>query len=325
MSLAPDLVPRRVRAAFAHAAVQQVADRSGVRLLHIKGVALDDDLLSTSGGTDADIMVDPAAVGHLLAELEAHGWELYSDFVTGSPFGHAATLVHEHWGFADLHRYFPGMHQDPAATFETLWGARQSSLIAGTPCPVPAPAAQALVLVLNNLRNRRATGADERIARLRADAQAWGEVEALVPAVHAEVAFDAAFGRLEQHRGTGEYWMWKVTTEGGSRSAEWLARLRAAPTLRARAGLLARAPLVNTETLAHRLGREPSRAEIAREFVHRGTRAAGEIRAGLASRWKKRGPEKSTLTKSDRRTRDRGLSDRGLSDRRTRDRGLSDR
>ena len=118
--------------------------------------------------------------------------------------------------------------------------------------------------------------------------------------------------------------MWKVTTEGGSRSAEWLARLRAAPTLRARAELLARAPLVNTETLAHRLGREPSRAEIVREFVHRGTRAAGELRTGLASRRRKRGREKSAMPKSDRRTSDRDKSDRGLSDRDASNRGLSD-
>lgn len=284
VSVAPDLVPRRVRAAFAHAAVQQAADRIGVRVLHIKGVAVDHHLSSPGGGTDADVLVDPATVGLLMAELRVLGWELYSDFLTGSPFGHAATLLHEHWGYADLHRFFPGMHRDPAATFEVLWAERQTGQIAGMPCPVPSSGAQALVLLLNNLRNGRANAGDPRVARLRAEPDGWAQVEALVPRVHAEVAFDAAFGRLEEHHGEGDYWMWKVTTEGGSRSAEWLARVRAAPTARAKLDLLLRAPRVNTETLAHRLGRVPSRVDVAREFVRRGARGAAELRSALARR-----------------------------------------
>ena len=283
-------MPRRVRAAFAHAAVQQAADRIGVRVLHIKGVAVDHHLSSSGGGTDADVLVDPATVGLLMAELRVLGWERYSDFLTGSPFGHAATLLHEHWGYADLHRFFPGMHHDPAATFEVLWAERQSGQIAGMPAPVPSAAAQALVLLLNNLRNGRTNAADARVERLLADPAGWRQVEALVPRVHAELAFDAAFGRLDEHHGEHDYWMWKVTTEGGSRSAEWLARVRAAPTTRARVGLVLRAPRVNTETLAHRLGRAPSRADVAKEFVRRGSRGAGELRSALVRRLG-RGPQ----------------------------------
>ncbi|MCK0112234.1 nucleotidyltransferase family protein [Ornithinimicrobium sp. F0845] len=290
MPAAPDLVPRRVRAAFAHAAVQQAATRIGVRVLHIKGVAVDDDLRSSGGATDADILVDPSEVGLLLAELTALGWDRYSDFVTGSPFGHAATVHHPHWGYADLHRFFPGMHQDPVATFEELWAGRQVAEIGGMPCPVPSAAGQVLVLVLNNLRNRRTVVEDPRVAQVRADPAAWQQVEALVHRVHAEVAFDAALGRLEEHRGEREYWMWKVTTEGGSRSAEWLARVRAEPTLRGRAGLLVRVPLVNTEVLGHQLGRPPTRAEVAREFVHRGVRGVGELRAVLVRRIRRGSP-----------------------------------
>lgn len=284
MSVAPDLVPRRVRAAFAHAAVQQSADRIGVRVLHIKGVATDDHLRSSGGGTDADVLVEPPGVGLLLADLRAHGWQPYSDFMTGSPFGHAATLAHDHWGYADLHRFFPGMHRDPAGTFEVLWAGRQPVQIAGFPCMVPSAAGQALVLVLNNVRNRRDTAGDARIDRLREDPVAWRELESLVPVVHAEVAFDAAFGRLEEHRGDPDYWMWKVTTEGGSRSAEWLARVRSAPTARSKAALVLRAPLVNTETLAHRLGRTPTRPEVVREFLHRTGRGARELGAAARRR-----------------------------------------
>ncbi|QDO87202.1 nucleotidyltransferase family protein [Ornithinimicrobium ciconiae] len=278
MSVLPDLVPRRVRAAFAHAAVQQAADRIGIRLLHIKGVAVDEELRSPGGGTDADILVDPAAVGHLIAELTALGWESYSDFVTGSPFGHAATMAHPHWGYADLHRYFPGMHRDPVRTFEVLWADRRTAEIAGMPCPVPSPSGQGLVLLLNNLRNRRSVLNDARVQSLRENEPAWQEVVDLVPRVGAEVAFDAALGRLEEHRGEGEYWMWKATLEDSSRSAEWLARVRAARTLREKVALVGRLPLVNTDALGHRLGRAPTGAEISREFVHRGVRGAGELK-----------------------------------------------
>lgn len=289
MSTVPDLVPRRVRAAFAHAAVQQAADRIGVRLLHIKGVAVDEDLRSPAGGTDADILVDPAGVGYLVAELTALGWEPYSDFATGSPFGHAATLVHPHWGYADLHRCFPGMHRDPVRTFEVLWTRRQGGEIAGMPCPVPSPAGQALVLVLNSLRNGRTVLDDPRVLRVRADEDAWREVVQLVQDVGADVAFDAAHGRLEEHHGAADYWMWRSTLEGGSRSAEWLARVRAAPTLREKTVLLGRLPLVNTEVLTHRLGRAPTPREVVREFIHRGARGAGELRAAVARR---RGPSR---------------------------------
>lgn len=285
MSVAPDLVPRRVRAAFAHAAVQQAATLTGVRILHIKGVAVDEELRSSGGATDADILVDPASVGHLLAELTAFGWDRYSDFATGSPFGHAATMHHPHWGYADVHRFFPGMHQDPGRTFEELWAGRQASQIAGMPCAVPSAAGQVLVLVLNNVRNRRPVLTDPRIAPVHADPAAWGRVEALVSRVRAQVAFGAALGRLEEHRGARDYWMWKVTTEGGSRSAEWLARVRAQPTVRGRAALLLRAPLVNTEVLSHQLGRPPTRGEVAREFVHRGVRGARELGSGVARRF----------------------------------------
>jgi len=55
-------------------------------------------------------------------------------------------------------------------------------------------------------------------------------------------------------------------------------------------GLVLRAPRVNTETLAHRLGRAPSRADVAKEFVRRGSRGAGELRSALVRRLG-RGPQ----------------------------------
>ncbi len=70
--------------------------------------------------------------------------------------------------------------------------------------------------------------------------------------------------------------MWKVVGEGGSRSEEWWARIRAAPTFADAARLVARAPLVNVEHLAILLGRRPTRREIAAEFLARPARALGD-------------------------------------------------
>ena len=63
-----------------------------------------------------------------------------------------------------------------------------------------------------------------------------------------------------------DYRLWKVVSQGGSRSEEWWARVRAAPNLGAALQVAARAPLVNVDHLAHRLGRRPTRREIVVEF-----------------------------------------------------------
>ncbi|MDQ3527668.1 MAG: hypothetical protein M3424_07290 [Actinomycetota bacterium] len=289
-----DLVPARVRVAFAHAAVQQVASSAGTDVLHIKGLAADEDLQPPGGGaSNADILARPQDVVRLIAALRGTGWEQRNRFDTGSPFGHAVTLTHPHWGHADIHRFFPGMHHDPEAAFGALWADRGERSIAGFDCPVPSRPGQVLLLVLNLARNRRAAAADPRVQAVRTESGGvlWAEVDRLVDRLDARVGFDTGLGELERYRGHPDYWLWRVTTRGGTRVEEWLARVRAARGLRGKARLLMRAPLVNIDHLANVLGREPTRGEVCREFAHRWRRAVLDDLPALvrrSSRWRER-------------------------------------
>ena len=276
-------VPMRVRVAMSHAAVQVVADRAGVDLLHVKGAALDPSL-SRPGrhGTDADVMVRPHDASRTVSALCDSGWRRVNGFEGGSPFGHAATLLHPVWGYADVHRSFPGITAPPAVAFQRLWSDRYLRDIAGVACPVPSVPAQLMLLVLNA---GRSSGADRMNGDLeatwsRASDLEQAKVRALADELAAQVAFAAGAGGLGEFRHAREYALWRVQSEGGTRMEEWRARIRAAPTRRAALLLALRAPLVNVDHLTSRLGRPPSRVEIAAEFFARpGRGLTEELRA----------------------------------------------
>jgi hypothetical protein len=265
-------VPVRARLAFAHAALQVLATDGRIDLLHIKGVAVDPSIGRAIGsGSDADVLVRPSHVPLLLKQLERHGWRHYSDFESGSPFGHAATFFHDSWGFSDIHRHFPGIGLAADEAFERLWSGRTTRPLAGIACDVPSLAAQVLIMVLNAARSG---GSSQRMALVRT---AWGQtapvlseqVTALVTSLRAEVAFSAGLGELERYRGRREYLLWKVASQGGTRLEEWIARIWAAPTPRAALRLALRAPMVNREHLAIRIGHRPTRLDVLREFLAR--------------------------------------------------------
>jgi hypothetical protein len=206
---------------------------------------------------------------------------LYSTFEWGSPFGHAQTYIHDAWGYIDVHRYFPGIRLDPPRAFERIWRDRREVEIAGVGCEVPGVAAQGVLLVLNAARSLNRRRADVNNAWLDASTERRAEMEALVADLDGSVAFAAAIGDLEQYRGERDYRLWKVVSQGGSRSAEWLARIGAAPNLAAALRVVARAPRVNVDRLAHRMGRPPTRREILAEFLRRPARAVGDVCAAL--------------------------------------------
>lgn len=147
-------VPTPVRIRVAHAHIQWVASAHAVRVLHIKGAALDDDLRwEGRDGTDADVLVSPRDADRFVSALEAAGWVTASTFRNGSAFEHAATLSHVEFGWADVHREFPGLGSDPAESFRQLWAERTEREIAGLACAVPSLPAQALILLLHAARS----------------------------------------------------------------------------------------------------------------------------------------------------------------------------
>lgn len=274
-------VPLAIRLSLGRAAVQRIVVTAGLDVLHIKGNAVDPALRSPATiGTDIDILVEPHHVARLDRELRRRGWRVYSTFAWGSPFGHAQTYLHDVWGYLDLHRSFPGIRLDPDRAFAILARSSYAIAFAGTSCPVPGVVEQSAILALNAARG--GDGIDLRRVWTDAAPERRRELEAVIDALDARVAFAAATGDLEAHRHERDYRLWKVVSEGGSRSEEWRARVRAASTPCEALRIVARAPLVNVEHLSHRLGRQPTRREVFREFFARPARALRDARTERA-------------------------------------------
>lgn len=272
-------VPTRVRVAFAHAALAWLADQGGFDVLHIKGAAAHPSFDRRSGGTDADVLVRPSQVAGYLAALRRNGWRELTTFATDSDFGSAATFRHELWGYADVHRFFPGFGGPFEAAFDRLWRDREVREIAGYPCPVPDVVAPSVILVLNAARTggSGARAADLTAVWDRAPAQRRHAMSSLVADLGAQVAFAAGTGDLERFRGSRQYRLWRIESQGGaSRAAKWAARIWAAPSIREACRLGLRLPLVNVDHLAMILGRRPTRSEVLREFWARPARGVGE-------------------------------------------------
>jgi len=272
-------VPLGVRVQLGHAAVQSVVDAAGARALHVKGYALDDSLRWEGRvGSDVDVLVHPADVPAVLAGLAGAGWHQQTDFETGSAFEHATTWVHDDFGYVDVHRFYPGLGDDPARAFDAVWAERAVVELGGVPCPVPSVDAQALMVLLHAGRSRPSPRTRRDIAHVWESAEPARQesVRRLVDRLDAHLGFAAAVGDLDAYRGRPDYELWRVSLRGGTRIQEWLARVRAAGSLRARVRLMLRAPLVNTEHLAVVLNREPTRAEVVHEFFVRGRRALAE-------------------------------------------------
>jgi glycosyltransferase involved in cell wall biosynthesis len=272
-------VPLKVRVQLGHAAVQHIAGQQGIDLLHIKGSALDPRLASPGRySTDADVLVRPDHIERLLAACALAGYRTQARFPTSSPFEHSTTLWHHLWGYVDVHRHYPGIGLPPDVAFDRLWSERATRQICGIDCPTPSLAAQVAILVMHAGRNPPGGQSDGDVAHAwrGADEDLQQSVGRWVDEFKAQVAFAAGTGQLEQLPPSPERELWSAVTRPG-RLHEWRARIAAAPNLRSRAVLVARSPLVNTDHLATRLGRHPSRRDIAVEFVDRLRRALDEL------------------------------------------------
>lgn len=278
-------VPLQVRVQLAHAALNVVPTPRVVDVLHIKGPASDPSLgREGRGGTDADLLVRPDHAAAYLESLASAQWSPLTSFESDSDFGSSSTLWHDIWGHADVHRFFPGIGAPPEVAFERLWRDRQIKDIACIPCWVPSVTAQAVLLVLNAARSRGARKRDVEAVWEEASPQRRREMTALVADLQAEVAFAAGIGELERFRGSREYDLWRIESQGGTRIARWRARIKAAPTVREKVRLALLAPVVNVDHLTVLLGHRPTRAEITREFFARPARGIREEARALLRR-----------------------------------------
>jgi hypothetical protein len=265
-----------------------LATRAGVDLLHIKGPAVPPTVAPGPRlSHDADVLVRPQHISLLTRALTERGWRQRDGFATGSPFGHAMTVFHDVWGYADIHRLIPGVSVAADSAFDRLWAGRIEYQIASVSCQVPSDAAHRVILLLN------AAKGGLRTANLRNDVRAcWTDttaeertaVTAVVTALGAHVAFSVVTGEIDRYRGHPGRQRGAHAARGGTRAQEWWARIRAAPTMRESLAIAARAGLVNTDHLRMMLGREPTRLEVFREFLARPRHAVEEARRGSKPR-----------------------------------------
>lgn len=270
------LMPIAARVHLAHAVVQKLADDRGIDLLHLKGPAVLPGLRAPGRhSSDVDVLVRPSHLSPLVEALESVSYEQRTGFATGSVFAHAANWWHDDWGWVDVHVSWPGVTLGAEQAYDVL--ARGSILrpIAHRDCPVPDRTAQRLVLVLHAARSGGSTDLDHAWGRATPAEQ--DDVRRLAAELGAEVALAAGIGELELHRDDPTYLLWRYFAEGGSRLDEWRARLAAAPSLRAKAGLLTAATRVNRDHLRMELGRPPTRGELRARQRQRVRKVVDEV------------------------------------------------
>lgn len=283
-------IPLAHRVFLAHGWIAQMAQESGLKVLLLKGAAVHPKLLPATltpcqkisrGSTDVDLLVHPPQVPAALALLQRHGWTLVTDFQSGSPFEHAATLWHDQLGYADVHRHFPGIGADPAVAFDCLWESRDEIEIAHQRCQVPSLTAQRLLLLLHLARGDSGRPQDHDLAWAKATSAEQAAVLKLAGELQAEVALAAATGHLEDFKTSRDYQLWSYFSRrtDQSRLSEWLARIRAAPSRLEAFRIVWRALQVNRDRLAMDLGRPPSRLEVARAYRDRYARLSKEALA----------------------------------------------
>lgn len=276
-----------VRLHLAHGVLQALADRAGTRVLHVKGVVWHPALTKgRHASTDCDLLVDPTGLRGMINALEASGWEQITSFEHGSVFAHAATFYHPVWGTADLHRWFPGIHADAQASFDALWSDRAHVPCGGRGVPVPSLTGQRLIMLVHAARTGKfgAAGDVER-AWGSAGEQERAAVTALAESLGAVVPLAIATGRDDEVSGMPQARLWIAMHDHENATAVWWARLQDAQGVRERARVLWAALHVNPDHLALRLGRAPTRGDVAREWVDRfgraGRRALGLLQSRL--------------------------------------------
>lgn len=292
------VMPASIGIRFAHASLQVLAEDARIDLLHIKGPAIDHDLIGreasddashavaqipSRASVDADVLVRPSHLPAILDVMQRHGWVSDYGFEDDSPFEHAATMKHALLGPVDLHRRFPGIGLSAEAAFDLLWVDRCTVHIAGYPCTVPSVTGQRLILLLSAARDGVAGHPDIDPCWTNASGDAREGVVALADKLDADVALAAASGRLDDFRGRREHPLWLALSNGETSMPKiWAARVRAEQNPRAAIRMGVRLIVPNRGRLEASLGRMPTQRELAQAWVDRTRWGAGELRRFVA-------------------------------------------
>jgi hypothetical protein len=263
-------LPQDMRIRLGYTLMERIALKNNVQLLHIKGYSADDGLYRPGrSSSDIDVLVHPEHVTKLVDALQTRGWTTVTRFTTGSVFQHAMTLWHDTWGYADLHRSFPGVEMPPAEFFEDLWRSRTVRLIADIVCTVPETHDQALLIVLHAARDPQRGPSDVRHLRETLPREDWDVLRLQAERYGAGLAFAAATGGLADFEDHPAHDVWAVVSVGGSRMELLRARARAAVSLRGRANVLLSGVFANRDHLRMALQREPRLLDYLTELSGR--------------------------------------------------------
>jgi len=281
-------IPVHLRVQLTHAYIQAVADAEGIDVIHVKGPALQEALLPINDegeslprmSTDADVLVRPGSANAFLDALKARGAHHVHSFKLGSPFEHAATVWFDHLGYADVHRFFPGIGVPAERAFELMWADRQVACIANRPCVVPSKRMHRLIMLLHAARSGAQSSPDKVRLWDEASDEERAALRVLAHLLDADVAFAAAIGELDEHKEAREYDLWDQFSRNPdhSRAEEWRARIKAAKTPWRRIELGVRALRVNQDRLADQLGRRPTAGDVVTAWGYRMRRAVQEFR-----------------------------------------------
>jgi hypothetical protein len=230
---------------LAHALVARLAERSGARVLFIKGpTAIAVGARPDRPSSDVDVLVDPAAFDALCEAIEACGWQLRTeprrDKAIALAFEHSAHYIHPEWPIdLDVHYLFPGFFAPPDHVFEALWERPTEVEIAGCRVPTTDLLGQALVVGLHALRDpTRSASVDDlnHLARALAGlspedrrhlvglAQRTGSSGSAADLLSRVGLSPAELSEEERRRLVD----WQVRAAGLGRSTIWLAQLQEA-------------------------------------------------------------------------------------------------
>lgn len=264
-----------VRVRLGHARIAYVMEEAELRGLHVKGYAAEPGVYrGRRSSSDVDLLVHPSDAAAAVELLASHGWAPVADFSEGSIFEHAATLWHDHLGYVDVHRLFPGLGTDAARTFDALWAERTTRVIAGRPVPVPGPVHQRLVVIVHAARDSHRGALDVRHIRDTSSPAEWDALRQEARRLHATAAWHVATGEDADGMDAHDLALFEALQDDESGLDLFRTRWRTAHSARERARLVLHTLPVNRPHLQMRLGHAPTRADLWREQRSRATALA---------------------------------------------------